>query len=155
MRHSLTQLCCLVATVLKLSAYADAQNPVFSANLRALASPSSEFVLPDTVHLVIFGSKEQETTRLPVRSALFKHDTGGLVVKWVTISESLAVVCFSSFWPLFLAFWRERLLDLFQMLESIVIVSYSTYDQCTLWEPMTWELIGPFRAKAAIHYSVK
>jgi hypothetical protein len=27
-------------------------------------------------------------TRLPVRSALFKQRTGGLVVKWVTISES-------------------------------------------------------------------
>ena len=27
-------------------------------------------------------------TRLPVRSALFKQDTGGLVVRWVTTSES-------------------------------------------------------------------
>jgi hypothetical protein len=33
-------------------------------------------------------------TRLPVRSALFKHDTGGLVVKWVTISESLLLYVF-------------------------------------------------------------
>jgi hypothetical protein len=30
---------------------------------------------------------EQETTRLPVRSALFKQRTGGLVVRWVTTSE--------------------------------------------------------------------
>ncbi|KAF1924624.1 hypothetical protein M421DRAFT_72161, partial [Didymella exigua CBS 183.55] len=29
----------------------------------------------------------QETTRLPVRSALFKQRTGGLVVRWVTTSE--------------------------------------------------------------------
>ncbi|KAF2705192.1 hypothetical protein K504DRAFT_334526, partial [Pleomassaria siparia CBS 279.74] len=28
-------------------------------------------------------------TGLPVRSALHKHRTGGLVVKWVTIGESL------------------------------------------------------------------
>jgi hypothetical protein len=34
-------------------------------------------------------------TRLPVRSALFKHDTGGLVVKWVTISESLLLYVFA------------------------------------------------------------
>ena len=35
-------------------------------------------------------------TRLPVRSALFKQDTGGLVVRWVTTSESplLYVFCF-------------------------------------------------------------
>ena len=26
--------------------------------------------------------------RLPVRSAIYKHDTGGLVVRWVTTSES-------------------------------------------------------------------
>jgi hypothetical protein len=31
---------------------------------------------------------EQEIARLPVRSALFKQRTGGLVVKWVTVSES-------------------------------------------------------------------
>jgi hypothetical protein len=36
-------------------------------------------------------------TRLPVRSALFKHDTGGLVVKWVTISESLLLYVFAFF----------------------------------------------------------
>jgi hypothetical protein len=34
-------------------------------------------------------------TRLPVRSALFKHDIGGLVVKWVTISESLLLYVFA------------------------------------------------------------
>jgi hypothetical protein len=31
---------------------------------------------------------EQVTTRLPVRSALFKQRTGGLVVRWVTTGES-------------------------------------------------------------------
>jgi hypothetical protein len=36
-------------------------------------------------------------TRLPVRSALFKHNTGGLVVKWVTISESLLLYVFDIF----------------------------------------------------------
>jgi hypothetical protein len=29
----------------------------------------------------------QETTRFPVRSALFKQRTGGLVIRWVTTSE--------------------------------------------------------------------
>jgi hypothetical protein len=29
----------------------------------------------------------QETTRLPVRSALFKQRTGGLVFRWLTTSE--------------------------------------------------------------------
>jgi hypothetical protein len=38
-------------------------------------------------------------TRLPVRSALFKHDTGGLVVKWVTISESLLLYVFAFLLP--------------------------------------------------------
>jgi hypothetical protein len=32
-------------------------------------------------------SSGQETTRLPVRSALSKQRTGGLVVRWVTNSE--------------------------------------------------------------------
>jgi hypothetical protein len=40
-------------------------------------------------------------TRLPVRSALFKHDTGGLVVKWVTISESLLLYVFAHYLHLF------------------------------------------------------
>jgi hypothetical protein len=36
-------------------------------------------------------------TRLPVRSALFKQPTGGLVVKWVTISESPLLYVFVKF----------------------------------------------------------
>jgi hypothetical protein len=35
-------------------------------------------------------------TRLPVRSALFKQDTGGLVVRWVTTSESPLLYVFAS-----------------------------------------------------------
>ncbi|KAH4808580.1 hypothetical protein HBH61_124670 [Parastagonospora nodorum] len=35
--------------------------------------------------------------RLPVRSAIFKHRTGGLVVKWVTISESPLLYVFCGF----------------------------------------------------------
>jgi hypothetical protein len=35
-------------------------------------------------------------TRLPVRSALFKQDTGGLVVRWVTTSESPLLYVFVS-----------------------------------------------------------
>jgi hypothetical protein len=33
--------------------------------------------------------------RLPVRSALFKQDTGGLVVRWVTTSESPLLYVFA------------------------------------------------------------
>ncbi|KAF2711768.1 hypothetical protein K504DRAFT_374756, partial [Pleomassaria siparia CBS 279.74] len=36
-------------------------------------------------------------TGLPVRSALHKHRTGGLVVKWVTIGESLLLYVFDFF----------------------------------------------------------
>jgi hypothetical protein len=42
---------------------------------------------PETVHLGATVTIGQETTRLPVRSALFKQRTGGLVVRWVTTSE--------------------------------------------------------------------
>jgi hypothetical protein len=45
-------------------------------------------------------------TRLPVRSALFKHDTGGLVVKWVTISESLLLYVFAIL--LVIIYWKTR-----------------------------------------------
>ena len=33
--------------------------------------------------------------RLPVRSAIYKHDTGGLVVRWVTTSESPLLYVFA------------------------------------------------------------
>ena len=36
-------------------------------------------------------------TRLPVRSALFKQRTGGLVVRWVTTSEYLLLYVFGFF----------------------------------------------------------
>jgi hypothetical protein len=45
-------------------------------------------MLPQTGILAVFVVVEQETTRLPVRSALFKQRTGGLVVRWVTTGES-------------------------------------------------------------------
>ncbi|KAF2681942.1 hypothetical protein K458DRAFT_456417 [Lentithecium fluviatile CBS 122367] len=34
---------------------------------------------------------------LPVRSAVLKHDTGGLVVRWVTTSESPLLYVFEFF----------------------------------------------------------
>ena len=45
-------------------------------------------------------SNGQETTRLPVRSALFKQRTGGLVVRWVTTSEYLLLYVFDFLLPL-------------------------------------------------------
>jgi hypothetical protein len=49
-------------------------------------------------------ASEQETTRLPVRSALFKQRTGGLVVRWVTTSEYPLLYVFVDFvlWERFL-----------------------------------------------------
>ncbi|KAF1922202.1 uncharacterized protein M421DRAFT_79213 [Didymella exigua CBS 183.55] len=38
-------------------------------------------------------------TRLPVRSALFKQRTGGLVVRWVTTSEYPLLYVFCLFCP--------------------------------------------------------
>ena len=48
-----------------------------------------------TVELRTFMAIEQVEARLPVRSALFKQRTGGLVVRWVTTSE----------YPLLYVFW--------------------------------------------------
>jgi hypothetical protein len=38
-----------------------------------------------------------EKTRLLVRPALFKHNTAGLVVKWVKINDSLLLYIFDIF----------------------------------------------------------
>ena len=46
-------------------------------------------VLPTYDHRIL-------RARLPVRSALFKQDTGGLVVRWVTTSESPLLYVFVS-----------------------------------------------------------
>ncbi|KAF1364889.1 hypothetical protein EJ07DRAFT_97427, partial [Lizonia empirigonia] len=40
-------------------------------------------------------------TRLPVRSAIFKQRTGGLVVRWVTTGESPLLYVFAIFLPCF------------------------------------------------------
>jgi hypothetical protein len=45
-------------------------------------------------------------TRLPVRSALFKQRTGGLVVRWVTTSEYPLLYVFA-FLALFGPFWLQ------------------------------------------------
>ena len=58
-----------------------------SSNFCTFCSPSSAPVLPKTVELGTIVEHGEETTRLPVRSALFKQRTGRLVVRWVTTSE--------------------------------------------------------------------
>jgi hypothetical protein len=60
-------------------------------------------MLPQTGILAVFVVVEQETTRLPVRSALFKQRTGGLVVRWVTTGESPLLNVFF-FWRFVLLF---------------------------------------------------
>jgi hypothetical protein len=42
-------------------------------------------------------ASKREITRLPVRSALFKQRTGGLVVRWVTTSEYPLLYVFAIF----------------------------------------------------------
>jgi hypothetical protein len=56
-------------------------------------------MIPETGNLTFFVVVEQETIRLPVRSAVFKQRTGGLVVRWVTTVEYslLYVSAFLSF----------------------------------------------------------
>ncbi|KAF1950257.1 hypothetical protein CC80DRAFT_427211, partial [Byssothecium circinans] len=45
-------------------------------------------------------------TRLPVRSAIYKQDTGGLVLQWVTMGEYLLLYVFVVFFVKFLCgFW--------------------------------------------------
>jgi hypothetical protein len=50
--------------------------------------------LPETVVLAASMVSGQETTRLPIRPALFKQRTGGLVVRWVTASKHLQLYVF-------------------------------------------------------------
>jgi hypothetical protein len=64
-------------------------HPIFlNTAFGPVAGTESGIKLLQTVHLGVAVASEQETTRLPVRSALFKQRTGGLVVRWVTTSES-------------------------------------------------------------------
>ena len=52
-------------------------------------------------------------TRLPVRSALFKQRTGGLVVRWVTTSEYPLLYVFAFlFLRVVLLVWERGLLGL-------------------------------------------
>ena len=62
------------------------------------------FVLPETGIFMVFMASVHETTRLPVRSAIYKQCTGGLVVRWVTTSESPLLYVFGVTFVFF--FWR-------------------------------------------------
>jgi hypothetical protein len=48
-----------------------------------------EIAILDRVQLGEFVASGQETTMFPVRSALFKQRTGGLVVRWAATGESV------------------------------------------------------------------
>jgi hypothetical protein len=62
---------------------------ILSVNLLASGSETEKFA----VFLLI----SKETIALPVCSAVLKLDTGGLVVRWVTTSESLLLYVFDFF----------------------------------------------------------
>jgi hypothetical protein len=68
-------------------------------------------------------------TRLPVRSALFKQDTGELVVRWVTTSESPLLYVFGRFLPSYPHIALGGLLALTPYPRAVTIVSppYSFY----------------------------
>jgi hypothetical protein len=54
--------------------------------MQGYVGQSPSITLSETVILAASMVSGQEKTRLPVRSALFKQRTGGLVVRWVTTS---------------------------------------------------------------------
>src|SRR5690242_19062224 len=54
--------------------------------------------IPDSVYPFTYDHRTLKT-RLPVRSALFKQRTGGLVVRWVTTSEYPLLYVFLHFHP--------------------------------------------------------
>jgi hypothetical protein len=55
--------------------------------LGAFAATRHTFSVPQTAKLRTIVASKQETIELPVRSAVLKQCTGGLVVRWVTTSE--------------------------------------------------------------------
>jgi hypothetical protein len=69
------------------------------AQFRVLVSCPHRLRLPKTVILRVFMASTQETAMLPVRSAIFKQDTGGLVVRWVTTGEYPLLYVFAIFSP--------------------------------------------------------
>jgi hypothetical protein len=75
---------------------------------------TTEYCMQNTVDSTIKGSMSlgQLIARLPVRSGLSKQDTGGLVVRWVTTSESPLLYIFIFFFAGMFewTFWR---LDVF------------------------------------------
>jgi hypothetical protein len=68
------------------------------AHLRASVPRLRGVRLPKTVVLRAFMVSTQETAMLPVRSAIFKQDTGGLVVRWVTTGEYPLLYVFEDFY---------------------------------------------------------
>jgi hypothetical protein len=73
-----------------------------SARFRILSSGHAILEIAD---LVVFVVAEQVTARLPVRSALFKQRTGGLVVKWVATNESPLLYVFGVSFLFFFIVW--------------------------------------------------
>jgi hypothetical protein len=93
------------ATLACLTSSHSFSKPIFMLNLCLLPLPPAHLLryqLSHSVHVYtpfapISSTYDHRTlkTRLPVRSALFKQRTGGLVVRWVTTGES----------PLLYVFW--------------------------------------------------
>jgi hypothetical protein len=71
--------------------------PSIISSQKKYRNPSTENANPETEDLAVLETIEQEITRLPVRSALFKQRTGGLIVRWVTTSENALLNVFVFF----------------------------------------------------------
>ena len=67
---------------------------------KSLQIVEHEDILPDISMIDTYDHRIMKI-RLPVRSAIYKHDTGGLVVRWVTTSESPLLYVFAFFFALF------------------------------------------------------
>jgi hypothetical protein len=92
-RHHLFQLCCTASCHSK-----HWSRSLFSPEVPSCCFTAASLVEPmGQITRRIPYSHRTLRTRLPVRSALFKQRTGGLVVRWVTTSEYPLLYVFCSF----------------------------------------------------------
>jgi hypothetical protein len=68
--------------------------------LWALVHDLCRLRLPKIVIIRALMADTQEIAMLPVRSAIFKQDTGGLVVRWVTTGEYPLLYVFELFFTI-------------------------------------------------------
>jgi hypothetical protein len=80
-----------------LGSRSDVTAKIYLGQFRVLVLQSRRLRLPKIVTLRAFKASNLEIAMLPVRSAIFKQDTGELVVRWVTTGEYPLLYVFTSF----------------------------------------------------------